>query len=179
MMGGLSLLAVGFVIGVAIAWVLPAARAAGQTEKPAREPDPGARPKNDQPSPVKLDADNAVRVRHDDAGDVDPTGYGTALDQLIERDKALWDKTPRLRDVRGCDPPVNQHPFTRFFRNSFWGAIAKMPWVDFFESKGFGASFGGLVSIVTLQMAGASARSTFALTLLIVAGYWLAFDKPR
>ena len=172
-------MAVGFVIGAAIAWVLPAARAAGQTGQRAGEPDPGAGPKNGQPSPVKLDADDAVRVRDDVAGDDDPTGYGTALDQLIERDKALWDKTPRLRDVRGCDPPVNQHPFTRFFRNSFWGAIAKMPWADFFESKGFGASFGGLVSIVTLQMAGASARSKFALTLLIVAGYWLAFDKPR
>jgi hypothetical protein len=122
---------------------------------------------------VKPDPDEAVLAPDDGAGDDDPTGYGTALDQLIERDKALWDKTPRLRYVRGGDPP------TRFFRNSFWGAIAKISWTDFFESKGFGASFGGLVSIVTLQMAGASARSTFALTLLIVAGYWLAFDKPR
>ena len=52
-------------------------------------------------------------------------------------------------------------------------------WADFFESKGFGACFGRLVSVLTLQMAGVDARSTFALTLLIVVGYWLAFDKPR
>ena len=78
--GGLSFLAVGFVIGVAIAWVLPAARAAVQTEKPAGEPGPGAGPKNDQPSPVEPGADEAVRARDDGAGNDDPTGYGTATD---------------------------------------------------------------------------------------------------
>ena len=140
MMGGLSILAVGLVIGVAIAWVLPglprvAARAAPRAEKPAGKPDSGARPKNDQLS----------------------------LQQ----------------DVRGCDPPVGKHPFARFSQNFFWGGIARISWSDFFESKCFGASFGGLVSIVTFQMAGANARSTFALTLLIVVGYWLAFDKSR
>ena len=64
-------------------------------------------------------------------------------------------------------------------QSSFWGRIAMMLWADFFESKGFGACFGGLVSVLTFQMAGANARSTFALTLLIVVGYWLAFDKSR
>ena len=128
MTGGLSFLAVGFVIAVAIAWVLPAARAAA---RPACELDPGAGPNNDQPSLAKLDADDAARVRE-----------------------------PRSQ-------------------NSFWGRIAMMLWADFFESKGFGACFGGLVSVLTFQMAGANARSTFALTLLIVVGYWLAFDKSR
>jgi hypothetical protein len=41
------------------------------------------------------------------------------------------------------------------------------------------SSLVAFVSIVTFQMAGANAPSTFALTLLIVVGYWLAFDKPR
>ena len=108
MMGDLSILAVGLVIGVAIAWVLPGlpqrphsvgARAAPRAEKPAGKPDSGARPKNDQLS----------------------------LQQ----------------DVRGCDPPVGKHPFARFSQNSFWGGIARISWIDFFESKGFGASFGG------------------------------------
>ena len=136
MMGGLSILAVGLVIGVAAAWVLPGlpqllrsagARAAPRVEKPAGEPDG---PKNDQPRLVKLDADEAVRVRDDDAGAYNPTDHGVS-------------------------------------------------WIDFFESKCFGACFGGLVSVVTLQVAGADARSTFALTLLIVLGYWLAIEKPR
>ena len=140
MMGGLSILAVGLVIGVAIAWVLPglprplpsvAARATPREEKPAGAPDPGAGPNNDQPSLAKLDADDAARVRE-----------------------------PRSQ-------------------NSFWGRIAMMSWANFFESKGFGACFGGLVSVLTFQMAGANARSIFALTLLIVVGYWLAFDKSR
>ena len=144
MMGDLSILAVGLVIGVAIAWVLPGlpqrphsvgARAAPRAEKPAGKPDSGAGPKNGQ-----------LSLR---------------------------------QDVRGCDPPVGKHPFARFSQNSFWGGIARISWSDFFESKCFGASFGGLVSIVTFQMAGANAPSTFALTLLIVVGYWLAFDKPR
>jgi hypothetical protein len=144
MMGDLSILAVGLVMGVAIAWVLPglqqlrhsaAARAAPPAEKPPGEPVPGAGPKNDQPS-----------LRHDE---------------------------------RGCAPPVGKHPFARLSQNSFWGGIARISWIDFFESKGFGASFGGLVSVLTFQMAGANALSTFALTLLIVVGYWLAFDKPR
>jgi hypothetical protein len=86
MMGGLSILAVGLVIGVAIAWVLPglprvAARAAPRAEKPAGEPNPDAGPKNDQPSLVKLDADDTARVRDDGAGDDDPTRYGPALDR--------------------------------------------------------------------------------------------------
>ena len=141
-MGGLSILAIGLVIGIAIAWVLPglpqllpAARAAPRAEKPAGKPDSGAGPKNDQ-----------LSLR---------------------------------QDVSGCDPPVGKHPFARFSQNFFWGGIARISWSDFFESKCFGASFGGLVSIVTFQMAGANAPSTFALTLLIVVGYWLAFDKPR
>jgi hypothetical protein len=67
----------------------------------------------------------------------------------------------------------------RFSPNSFRGGIARISWIDFFESKGFGASFGGLVSVVTFQIAGVNALSTFAITLLIVVGYWLAFDKPR
>ena len=136
MTGGLSFLAVGLLVGAAIAWVLPGlpqlmpvAPAPPRAEKPAGEPDPGAGPKNDQPSLVELDADEAARVRDDGAGNDDPTGYGTAT--------------------------------------------------DLFESKGFGASFGGLVSVVTFQIAGVNALSTFAITLLIVVGYWLAFDKPR
>jgi hypothetical protein len=147
MLAGLSVLAAGLVIGVAIAWVLPrlpqlllpsvAARAAPQTKKTAREPDPGAGP------------------------------------------KILWDKNPRLRVVRGCESTIAQRPLARFFQSSFWRRIAMTSWIDFFESKGFGASFGGLVSAVTLQMAGANAGSTFALTLLIVVGYWLVIDKPR
>src|SRR6516225_7076019 len=74
MVGGLSFLAVGLVIGVAIAWVLPGfphlrhsvdAQAAPQPEKPLGEPVPGAGPKDDQPRLVKLDADDAARVRDD------------------------------------------------------------------------------------------------------------------
>jgi hypothetical protein len=83
MMGGLGILAVGLVIGVAIAWVLPgllqllpsvAARAAPQAQKPVGEHDAVAGPNNNQPSLVKLDADVAVRVRHDGSRDGDPTG---------------------------------------------------------------------------------------------------------
>jgi len=85
MTGGLSFLAVGLLVGAAIAWVLPglsrllpAARAEPRAEKPAGEPDPGAGPKNDQPSLVKLDADDAARVRDDGAGDDDgeERGFG-------------------------------------------------------------------------------------------------------
>ena len=155
MVGGLSFLAVGLLVGAAIAWVLPglpqllpAARAAPQAEKPAGEPDPGAGPKNDQPSLVKLDADDAARVRDDGARDDDGDERGSG----------------------GPGKPRSQN---------FWGRIAMVSWDDFFESKGFGACFGGLASVLTLQMAGVDARSTFALTLLIVVGYWLAFDKPR
>ena len=144
MMGDLSILAVGLVIGVAIAWVLPGlpqrphsvgARAAPRAEKPAGKPDSGAGPKNDQ-----------LSLR---------------------------------QDVSGCDPPVGKHPFARFSQNSFWGGIARISWIDFFESKGFGASFGGLVLAATFQIAGVNTLSTFALTLLIVVVYWLAFDKSR
>ena len=156
MTGGLSFLAVGLLTGAAIAWVLPglpqllpAARAAPQAEKPAGEPDPGAGPRNDQPSLVKLDADDAALVRDDGARDDDG-------------------------DERGSCRPGKPRS-----QNSFWGRIAMVSWADFFESKGFGACFGGLVSVLTLQMAGVDARSTFALTLLIVVVYWLAFDKPR
>jgi hypothetical protein len=129
--------------------LLLAARAEPRAEKPAGEPDPGAGPKNDHPSLVKLDADDADRVRDDDAQDDDGEERGSGR--------------------RG--KPRSQ--------NSFWRRIAMVSWADFFESKGFGACFGGLVSILTLQVAGMNARSTFALTLLIVVGYWLAFDKPR
>src|SRR5215475_3590465 len=102
MMGDLSILAVGLVIGVAIAWVLPGlpqrphsvgARAAPRAEKPAGKRDSGARPKNDQ-----------LSLR---------------------------------QDVRGCAPPVGNHPFARFSQNSFWGGIARISWIDFFESKCF------------------------------------------
>ena len=139
MMGDLSILAVGLVIAVGIAWVLPGLphlpSVAARAEEAAGKPDPDAGPKNDQLS---------------------------------------------LRQAaRGCDPPVGKHPLARVSRNSFWGGIARISWIDFFESKCFGASFGGLVSVVTFQMAGANAPSTFALTLLIVVCYWLAFDKPR
>ena len=158
MTGGLSFLAVGLLVGAAIAWVLPGlpqlrhsvdARAAPQPEKPLGEPVPGAGPKDDQPKLVKLDADDAARVRDDVAGDDDG-------------------------EERGSGRPGKPRS-----QNSFWGRIAMVSWADFFESKGFGACFGGLVSVLTLQMAGVNARSTFALTLLIVVGYWLAFDKPR
>ena len=156
MMGGLSFLAVGFVIGVAIAWGLPAARAAEQTEKPAGEPDSGAGPKNDQPSPVKLDADDTARVWNDRAGDDDPMGYGAALDQsqcdagrldgahvAVKLSSIVAEPRKNIGEPRGCDSPVGEHPFARFFQNSFWGGIARISWIDFFESKWFGASFGG------------------------------------
>jgi hypothetical protein len=157
MTGGRGFLAVGLLVGAAIAWALPglaaqlmpAARAAPRAEKPAGEPDPGAGPKNDQPSLVKLDADDAARVLDDGAGDGDG-------------------------EERGCGRPGKPRS-----QNSFWGRIAMVSWADFFESKGFGACFGGLVSVLTLQMAGADARSTFALTLLIVVGYWLALLRWR
>jgi hypothetical protein len=186
MMGGLSILAVGLVIGVAIAWVLPglprllpsvAARAAPRAEKPAGEPDPCAGPKNDQPSLVKLDANDAVRVRDDGTGDDNPTGYGTASDRSQCDTGRLDGAHVGVKSSSiGCRAAKK---YRRTGGNSFWGRIAMMSWTDFFESKGFGACFGGLVSAVTLQMAGVNARSTFALTLLIVVGYWLAFDKPR
>ena len=99
--------------------------------------------------------------------------------ELFERDKALWDKNPRLGGVREGGSPVGGHPFARFSRNSFWRGLAMISWNDFFESKHFGASFTGLVSVETFQIAGVNSHSTFALTLLIVIGYWLAIDKPR
>ena len=157
MTGGLSFLAVGLLTGAAIAWVLPGlphlrhsvdAQAAPQPEKPLGEPVPGAGPKDDQPRLVKLDADDAARVRDDGAGDDDG-------------------------DERGSGRPGKPRS------QNFWGRIAMVSWADLFESKGFGACFGGLVSVLTLQMAGVNAPSAFALTLLIVVGYWLAFDKPR
>ena len=178
-MGGLSILAIGLVIGIAIAWVLPGlpqlrhsvdARAAPQPEKPLGEPVPGAGPKDDQPKLVKLDADDAARVRDDGAGDDDPTGYGATLD----RSRCDAGRLDADGEKRGSGRPGKPRS-----QNSFWGRIAMVSWADFFESKGFGACFGGLVSVLTLQMAGVNARSTFALTLLIVVGYWIAFDKPR
>ena len=98
--------------------------------------------------------------------------------ELFDRNRILWHKTPRLlRDVRECDSHGAKHPLARFLQNPFWGGIAQVSWIDFFESKGFGASFSGFVSILTLYIAGANARSIFALTLSVVVGYWLIFDK--
>src|SRR5438552_2933091 len=69
MMGRLSILAVGLVIGVAVTWVLPQlpqllpsvaappVGAAPHSEKSAAEPDPSAGSKNEQPSLVKLGAE--------------------------------------------------------------------------------------------------------------------------
>jgi hypothetical protein len=138
MIGALSILAVGLVIGVAIAWA------------------PGAGPKNDQRSRVTLD--DAVRVRDDGARD--PTGDDSGLDRsqgdAVRRDVAIKSSSIIAELQKNI------------------GSL-----IDFFETKFFGACFGGLVSVVTLQVAGANVRSTFALTLLIVLGYWLVIDKPR
>jgi hypothetical protein len=156
------------VIGVAIAWVLPglpqllpsvAARAAPRTEKAAVE-------KNELLAFLQIH--EIARANRQ---------YGAArltnelLQELVERDKILWDKSPGPRDARGRDSPVGEHAFARSSQNVWW--------IDFFESKRFGASFTGLVSIATLQIAGANARSIIALTLLSVASYWLVIDKPR
>jgi hypothetical protein len=165
MVGALSILAVGLVIGVAIAWALPglpqllssvAARTTPRRKNPPVNPIPALVPRM-KPTLVKLHADDA---RNDGAGDDDPMGYGTALDRS-QCDPGRLDVAVKLSSI-----------------------VAELQknigsWIDFFESKFFGACFGGLVSVVTLQMAGANARSTFALTLFIVLGYWLAFDKPR
>ena len=140
---------------------------------------------------MKLDADDAARVRDDGAGDDDPTGYGTALDRsqcdagrLDDAHFAVKSSSVGCQDSKQYQRTDGKErgsgrPGKPRSQNSFWGRIAMVSWADFFESKGFGACFGGLVSILTLQMAGVDARSTFALTLLIVVGYWLAFDKPR
>jgi hypothetical protein len=124
------------------------------------EPNPGARPKNDQRSRVKLDPDDAVRVRDDGARDDDPTGNDRELD------RSQCDAGPR-------DVVVKSSSIVAELQKNIGS------WIDFFETKTFGACFGGLVSVVTLQMAGVNVQSTFALTLLIVLGYWLVFDKPR
>ena len=168
MMGDLSILAAGLVMGVAIAWVLPglsqllpsvAARAAPLMEKAAVE-------KNELLA--FLEIHEIARANRQ---------YGAArltnelLQELVERDKILWDKNPRLRDARGCDSPVGEHEFARSSQNVWW--------IDFLESKRLGASFTGLVSAATLQIAGANARSIIALTLLSVVSYWLVIDKPR
>jgi hypothetical protein len=151
MIGGLSFLAVGLVIGVAIAWVLPgfpqllpsvAARAAPQAEKRPGEPD--------QPSLVKIDADNAVRAAQ----------LANELPQeLFERNKILRDKRPGLRPA-----PVH-HELVRSIRPT-----ASASWL---ESKRFGAVFTGAATLATF--APFHGWSALAVSLLSVAGYWLIF----
>src|SRR5712672_2030830 len=158
MVGDLSILA--------IAWVLPGlpqllpsvgARAAAQTRTPAVK-------KNEVLAFLENHEITSANRRHGAA----PL-TNELQQELVERDKNLWYKNPRLTGESHPLASRGEHEFARFSRN--------VSWIDFLESKRFGASFTGLVSAATLQMAGANARSMIALTLLSVVSYWLAIDK--